>query len=151
MKKEVNADVLSGVMGLAIATVFGLAMEDGSWLSTWFPKYLIGLIVVLSTILVIKGWIKPERLPIFNDGDNRRILITAAVLFCWCAAIKFIGLYVSSVVIITFMVWYLAKARRQVTVQAMCIWLLIITIKVGLFYLVFSRLLFVPLIKGALV
>lgn len=149
--KTVNADIFSGLVGLTVAAVFWFSIEEVSWLSIRFPQYLIGIIVALSAVLLIKGCYKPEKLTVFNDGNNRRIIITGAALFVWCTAINYIGFYVSSVMIITFLAWFLAKARRQVSVKTMCLWLLIITLKVGFFYLVFTRLLFVPLPKGILI
>lgn len=151
MNKTVNADMLSGVVGLIIAAVFWFSIEDISWLSIRFPEYLIAIIVVLSVVLLIKGWLRPARMTVFNDGNNPRIIVTGGSLFLWCLAIHHIGFYVSSVLIITFLAWYLAKARREVTLKTICLWMLMIAVKVGFFYLIFTRLLYVPLPKGILV
>ena len=150
MNKTVNADVFSGAVGLIVAAIFWFSIEEVSWLSIRFPQYLIAIIVVLSVVLLAKGWFKPQKLEVFNDGNNRRILVTGASLFVWCVAINYIGFYVSSVTVIGFLAWYLARARREVSIQTMGLWLVIIMVKVGLFYLVFTKLLFVPLPKGFL-
>jgi hypothetical protein len=151
MNKSVNADVLSGVVGLIVAAIFWFSIEEVSWLSIRFPQYLIAIIVVLSVVLLAKGWFKPQKLEVFNDGNNRRILVTGLSLFAWCFGINYIGFYVSSVAVIGFLAWYLARARREVTVQTMGLWLVIIIVKVGLFFLVFTKLLYVPLPKGLLI
>lgn len=151
MNRTVNADICSGAVGFVVAAIFWFSIEEVSWLSIRFPQYLIAILVILSGTLLIKGWLKPENLTVFNDGNNRRIIVTGATLFVWCLAINYIGFYVSSVMVITFLACYLAKARRDVTVKTFCMWVLIITIKVGLFYLVFNKLLYVPLPKGILI
>lgn len=151
MNKTVNADFFSGLVGLIVAAVFWLSIEEISWLSIRFPQYLVGIIVLLSLVLLVKGWLQPDKLAVFNDGNNQRIVVTGASLFVWCIAINWIGFYVSSVMIISFMVWYLARARRQVSVKILCLWVAIIAVKVGLFYLVFNKLLYVPLPRGILI
>lgn len=151
MNKAVNADVISGAVGLMVAAIFWFSIEEVSWLSIRFPEYLIGILVLLSVILLAKGVVKGEKLDVFSDGNNRRIIVTGASLFVWCVAINYIGFYVSSVMIIGFLAWYLARARRQVSILTMGLWLVIITVKVGLFYFVFTRLLYVPLPKGLLI
>lgn len=151
VNKTVNADLFSGLVGLIVASVFWFSIEEISWLSIRFPQYLVGIIVLLSLVLIFKGWQKPDRMTVFNDGNNRRIVVTGVSLFVWCIAINTIGFYVSSVTVISFLVWYLARARRQVSVKTMCLWVAIIAAKVGLFYLVFNKLLYVPLPKGLLI
>ena len=151
MNKTVNADVFSGAVGLIVAAIFWFSIEQVSWLSIRFPQYLIAIIVILSVVLLAKGWFKPEKLEVFNDGNNRRIVVTSASLFVWCIAINYIGFFVSSVAVIGFLAWYLARVRREVNLKTMALWLVIITVKVGFFYLVFTKLLYVPLPKGFLI
>ena len=78
-------------------------------------------------------------------------MVTGITLFAWVIAINWVGFYVSSVVSISFLAYYLALARRQVPLRQFAVWVVIIAIEVAIFYLIFTRLLYVPLPEGWLI
>ena len=113
-----------------------------------FPRAMIDIMALISILLVIKGFLKSERLDLFTVGSNRRVVITGLLFFAWGIAISYLGFFVSSVLAILAQVCYLARARRKLTASSVALWLFIAAGEVAFFYLVFTRLLQVPLPEG---
>jgi hypothetical protein len=120
-------------------------------LSIMFPKAMIAIMALISILLLIKGILKAERQDLFNVGSNRRVIITALLFFVWGVAISYLGFFVSSVLAILAQAWYLALARRKVTLPVLALWLVVAAGEVAFFYLIFTRLLHVPLPEGILI
>ena len=150
MTKKFNTDILGGAVGLVITIFFWFSRGDVSRLSIMFSNAILILMAVFSLAIIIKGFIRADRKPIFSDGDQRRIAVTATIMFLWVVAIVWIGFYVASVLMFSFLVYYLASARVKVRLSQFAIWVVIIAGLVGFFYFIFAKLLYVPLPKGIL-
>ncbi|MCJ7819218.1 MAG: tripartite tricarboxylate transporter TctB family protein [Syntrophales bacterium] len=148
MSKNVNTDLIAGLVGLAITALFWFSLEEVSRLSIIFPKAMVGIMALVSVGLLAKGVVAPERGELFATGDQRRVVVTGITLFVWVVAISWLGFYVSSVAAIAFLAYYLALARRRVSLLQFGGWVLIIAAEVAVFYLIFNRLLYVPLPEG---
>lgn len=150
MRKEVNTDLISGLLGLILTGVFYFFTEDISFLSIVFPSYLTYILGAISVSLLIKAWVKPARRPIFTDGNNVRVIVIGTTLLVWWMAIRIIGFFTASVLVMMFVVCYLALVQRRLTFKAVFLWALIVVGEVSLFYLIFTRILHVPLPQGLL-
>ena len=149
MIKNANSDLWAGCIGLALSAAFWFSIdEEIGRLSIMFPRAMIGIMALISILLLIKGFFKSERLDLFTVGSNRRVVITGLLFFAWGIAISYLGFFVSSVLAILAQVCYLARARRKLTASSVALWLLIAAGEVAFFYLVFTRLLQVPLPEG---
>lgn len=152
MIRNANTDLIAGVVGLVMTAAFWISLDpEMTRLSSMFPKAMIKIMGLISALLVIRGFVKPDRRDLFSEGSNRRVIVTALHFFTWGIAIPYVGFFVSSVVVISSLVYYLALANRRVTFKLMAGWLLIVLFEVGFFYLVFTRLLHIPLPRGILV
>jgi hypothetical protein len=152
MIKNANSDLWAGCIGLALSAAFWFSIdEEITRLSIMFPKAMIGIMALISTLLLFKGLLKAERMELFNVGSNRRVIITGLLFFAWGIAISYLGFFVSSVLGILAQVCYLASARRRLTLPSVALWLVIAASEVAFFYLIFTRLLQVPLPEGILV
>ena len=152
MIKNANSDLWAGCIGLALSVAFWFSIDEEIMrLSIMFPKAMIAIMALISILLLIKGILKAERQDLFNVGSNRRVLITALLFFIWGVAISYLGFFVSSVLAILAQAWYLALARRKVTLPTLALWLVVAAGEVAFFYLIFTRLLHVPLPKGILI
>ena len=152
MIKNANSDLWAGCIGLALSVAFWFSIDEEIMrLSIMFPKAMIAIMALISILLLVKGILKAERQDLFNVGSNRRVLITALLFFVWGVAISYLGFFVSSVLAILAQAWYLALARRKVTLSALALWLAVATGEVAFFYFIFTRLLHVPLPKGILI
>ena len=152
MIKNANSDLWAGCIGLALSTAFWISIDEEIMrLSIMFPKAMIAIMALISILLLVKGILNAERQDLFGVGSNRRVIITALSFFAWGAAISYLGFFVTSVLAILAQAWYLALARRKVTLPALGLWLVIAAGEVAFFYLIFTRLLHVPLPKGILI
>jgi hypothetical protein len=152
MIKNANSDLWAGCIGLALSVAFWFSIDEEIMrLSIMFPKAMIAIMALISILLLIKGILKAERQDLFNVGSNRRVIITALLFFVWGVAISYLGFFVSSVLAILAQAWYLALARRKVTLPVLALWLVVAAGEVAFFYLIFTRLLHVPLPEGILI
>lgn len=147
-RENVNTDLISGCVGMMILALFWSAKEGVGYLSIMFPNSLLILVGVFSAILLVKGFIKAERRTIFSDSNQARIIFTGAFLFAWVFGIMFLGFLVASLVVFPAMVCYLASAREKLTLKKTVVWTMISSAEIVVFYLIFSRLLEVPLPTG---
>ena len=148
MNKEINTDIASGVIGLTLTAVFFFALEDISWLSIMFPETMVYIMAIISGALVVKGFVKPSRERIFHVGSNTRWLVTGILFFLWVGLMPVLGFFVSTVVFMTAIVAYLAKNRIRLTPGKFLVWLPVILAEVTFFYLIFTKILHVPLPEG---
>ncbi|MGB6410811.1 MAG: tripartite tricarboxylate transporter TctB family protein [Candidatus Deferrimicrobiaceae bacterium] len=149
MRRPANTDLLSGILGLGLAGVFWWGRGDVGRLSIMFPHALLFLLAAFSVALVVKGFVRPERRSIFAEGDRAKIIGTGAILYCWVIAIPYIGFFLSSVAGFWGMTCYLASSRRKVTPLLAAKWFCVVLAEVTFFYLIFAKLLYVPLPTGA--
>lgn len=148
MNREINTEITSGVIGLMLTAVFFFALEDVSWMSIIFPKTMVYLMALISGILVVTGFVRPSRDPIFNFGSNMRWIVTGVLFFLWVILMPVFGFFVTTVFFMTAIVGYLAQARMHVTVSKFIVWLPIVTAEVTFFYLIFTKVLHVQLPGG---
>lgn len=148
MIKNANTDLVAGTFGLIITGVFWFSIDpEISHLSIMFPKAMVMIMGIISAALVVKGLIKTKAQygEIFAEGSNQRWMVTGILFFAWVIAIAYIGFWVSSVVGITVIVCYLACAVQRLSLLRVLGWVAIVIGEVTFFYLVFTRLLEVPL------
>lgn len=149
MTRRANTDLLSGILGLAIAGVFWWGRGDVGHLSIMFPHALLFLLAAFSVALMVKGVVRPDRRSIFAEGDRAKIIGTCTILFVWVTAIPYIGFFLSSVVSFWGMTCYLATSRQKVTPLLAAKLFCVVLAEVTFFYLIFAKLLYVPLPTGA--
>lgn len=148
MNREINTLITSGIVGLLLTAVFFFNLENISWMSIGFPKTVVYIMGVVSVILVVLGFVKPSRSQIFSVGSNLRWIVTGVLFFLWVLFMPALGFYVSSVIFMTVIVVYLAQARSKVTMRQFLVWFPIVIAEVTFFYLIFTRVLHVPLPQG---
>ena len=148
MNREVNTEFISGVIGLLLTAVFFFALEDISWMSIIFPKTVVYIMAIMSGVLVVKAFVNPSRVCIFNVGSNLRWIVTGILFFSWVIFMPVLGFFVSTVVFMSAIVGYLARARTQVTIGKLMMWVPIVIAEVTFFYLIFTKVLYVPLPEG---
>ena len=148
MNREVNSDIIAGAIGLLLTAVFFFALEDISWMSIIFPKTIVYLMAFISGLLVLKGFVKPSMRHIFSVGSNTRWVVTGVLFFLWVLVMPVIGFFVSTVVFMTAIVAYLASARMPLTIGKFIVWVPIVIAEVAFFYIIFTKVLYVPLPEG---
>ena len=148
MNREINTEITSGFIGLILTALFFFALEDISWMSIIFPRTMVYIMALISAILVVRGFVKPSRVAIFSVGSNTRWLVTGILFFLWVLLMPVLGFFISTVVFMTAIVGYLARSRMRLTVGKFIVWVPIIIAEVTFFYLIFTKVLYVPLPEG---
>jgi hypothetical protein len=148
MNREINTEVTGGVIGLLLTAVFFFGLEDISWMSIIFPKTVVYVMAAISGVLIVKGLVKPTRNRIFSAGSNTRWMVTGVLFFLWVLLMPVLGFFVSTVVFMTAIVGYLARARMRVTPGKFIVWVPVVVAEVTFFYLIFTKVLYVPLPEG---
>ena len=147
---RLNTDMAAGVFGLIFAAVLWLDAGDIGRLSILFPRAILVALVVFSVILFVKGFFTPGGRSVEISGSPRRLLVLILVLLAWWFAIGRVGFVVSSFLVMFFITWFLARVEGPVSWKRLLLWTPIISVMVGGFYSVFTRLLNVRLPSGLL-
>lgn len=147
-RQPVNSDLIGGLLGLALTALFFFNREQWSFWSAVFPNLTLAVLGALSAGLLVKGLRKPEMLPLLAEGNRVRIVVTAVALLVWAFAIRTVGTVTTSGVIFYGLTLYLASAGRRITPAAAFKWALLVAAEIAVLYLVFNRLLGVPLPRG---
>lgn len=137
MRIRLNTDIVAGILGLLIAAVFWLPREPMGPLSIGFPRAVIAAMVVLSAVLIVKGFIRPSAREIEIEGDPARLLIMIGVLIAWWVGIRYLGYLVSTLAVFLGITVYLARVQRPVSGRDLLVWVPIVLAVVGGFYLIF--------------
>ena len=148
MNREINTEITSGVIGLMLTAVFIFALENISWMSIGFPKTVVYIMGFVSGLLVVIGFVKPTRDRIFSVGSNKRWMVTCFLFFLWVLLMPVLGFFVSTVVFMIIIVGYLARARQRLTIGKFMVWIPIVIAEATFFYLIFTKVLHIPLPEG---
>ena len=146
--KTVNSDLLSGAVGLAITALFYFARGNVGLLSAVFPNAILLFMLLFSAMLLVKGFVRPEMLELFEGERLDRIAVVGVILFAWVLGMLYLGFIVSSVLAFLLITLFMARMTRTVSVVNAGVWLGVIVVEVVVLYLIFSRVLFVPLPEG---
>lgn len=148
MNREINTEITSGVVGLMLTAVFFFNLENISWMSIGFPRTVVYIMGLVSGVLIVMGLVKPSRHRVFSVGSNTRWIVTGVLFFLWVLLMPVLGFFISTVVFMTIIVGYLAGARQRLTIKKFMVWIPIVLAEVTFFYLIFTRVLHVPLPQG---
>ena len=157
--RSFNTDLIAGLLGLAVTIVFWQAREPWLPLSATWPNAILTFMLICSLALLAKAFVGPERLPLFAEGDRRRMVVAVAALLAWVLGVRYIGFVTTSVVVFAFLWWYMSHAVAQADDEAeapsgvldYARSMAIILVIVSWFYFVFTRYLHVPLPRGLLI
>jgi hypothetical protein len=147
-RAPMNSDMAGGILGLTLSALFWLSREEWTFWSAVFPNLTLAVLALLSAALIVKGLVRPEMRPLLADGNRTRIVVTALLLLAWAFALPRVGTLLSGAVAFYGLTVYLASATRPVTARLALRWAVVVTVELGLLYLIFARVLGVPLPRG---
>lgn len=151
MPKPVNSDLIGGITGLLLAIAFWLARENNwSFWSAVFPNVIIIIIAVLSAILLLKAWLAPAMLPLFQEGSRTKMVVTAVLLIAWSFAFSRLGTLTSSFIGFVVLALYLSRGTAKLGARELLVGSVIVVTELAIFYFLFTRVLHVPLPRGVL-
>jgi hypothetical protein len=143
-----NADLIIGGFVAALAILAYAVTRDVSRLGIIFVDYVLVIMGVLSAVILVKGFIKPERLKFFESTVERNNVITGvAILLVYLIFLPLVGFLPASYVFYFAFNTYLTDEDRFSTrnlIQSAVISFLVVTA----FYFIFHNFLEVPLPTG---
>ena len=146
--RSVEVGVAIGVLLFGALVMYGSVQAGIGWgaegpKAGFFPFY-IGLALVISSVVNFwNAWRETDAGLFAEWSQLRQVLAVVIPTAIYVAAIPFIGLYVSSIVLIAFFMRWLGKYN----------WLIIATVAIVMpviTYIVFEKWFLVPLPKGPL-
>ena len=149
-------DILLSVLLLGVGILTLMASRDLSRLAAVFPTAIaFGLIGLALTLVVLQllgrapGQVRGEFSDEFRDGSNLRRAAFILVMLAWAFIIPWLGFLASSVA--AFMAISMLATHGRMSLYGMLRYQAVgMAIIVG-FYVLFARLLHVPLPKGILI
>jgi len=143
-----NADLIIGAFIAALAILAYAVTRDVSRLGIIFVDYVLVIMGVLSAVILVKGFIKPERLKFFESTVERNNVLTGvAILLVYLIFLPLVGFLPASYVFYFAFNTYLTDEDRFSTrnlIQSAVISFLVVTA----FYFIFHNFLEVPLPTG---
>lgn len=142
-----NADLIIGFSSLALAGVVFAATRDLSRLGGLFVNYTLLVIAILSVLMLIKGFVKPQRLAFFDSSEERNnVIVGIVILGFYLVLMPLIGFLPASYIFYAFFNLYLAQDRWSL--KNILHSVLISAVVVTMFYVLFRYVLAVPLPQG---
>ncbi|MCL4515001.1 MAG: tripartite tricarboxylate transporter TctB family protein [Firmicutes bacterium] len=159
-----NIDRKAAIMMLAVSIIFWAQMPGlMNPFSIVFPRAILTLLTITSLVLLVRTYLRPKgQAPevaqsgkaqepgagAANAGTWKNVIISVVVVAVWIALLDVVGFYVTSVLAFAFLAWFLGQGVKHLR-EAVTM-LVIIAAEIGVFYVIFAKLLLVPLPTGVL-
>ena len=99
-KNQQNTDLIAAIFMLIVVVVFWFQIQHlSSQLDVIFPRFILICMLVLSIILLIKSFVKPERRALFLVKNKTKLVIAIIAGILWISLFSVLGFFVSSTII----------------------------------------------------
>lgn len=143
----INADLIISSFTLALAALVYFVTRELSPLGGIFVNYVLIAMGVLSLILLVKAFVKPERVKMFESAIERNNVLTGVVfLGAYLFVLPLVGFLPSSYVFYFCFNLYLSDEKNTKTILQSAF---ITAVVVTAFYFIFHNFLEVPLPEGS--
>ncbi|MGD8252551.1 MAG: tripartite tricarboxylate transporter TctB family protein [Desulfobacterales bacterium] len=143
-----NADLIVGCFTTVLAIVVYAVTRDISPLGIVFVNTVLVIMGVLSAVILVKGFVRPERLKFFESAMERNNVVAGVgILLVYLIFLPLVGFLPASYVFYFAFNTYLTDDNRFATrnlIQSAVISVLVVTA----FYFIFHHFLEVPLPTG---
>ncbi len=158
-----RVDRIAAIMMLAVSIIFWAQMPGlMNPFSVVFPRAILTLLTITSLVLLARTFIgrKPAKeegqsgetqeqdAGAANAGGWKNVIISIVVVAVWIALLDVVGFYVTSVLAFALLAWLLGRGVKQWREGVVLV--AIIAAEIGVFYVIFAKLLLVPLPTGLL-
>jgi putative tricarboxylic transport membrane protein len=148
MNNALNWDRFASVFLLILCGILWVEAIPYSNLASLFPQVVIIVLALLSVVLLVKSWLRPDVKQLFRGIKRREVGLAVVLLALWVGLIPVLGLYVASILFFILMVWLVSKERRNF--RAVGYSFLLAVVIVSFFYFIFQDILLVPFPQGIL-
>lgn len=146
---RINADLTTSIFTAILAIIAYSVTRDLSHLGVVFVNYTLVLMALLSLIVFIKSFLKPQHITFFESAIERNnTLAGIGILFIYLIFLPFVGFLPASYIFYFAFNTFLADKDRFSTrnlVQSAIITIIVVTA----FYFIFHDFLGVPLPEGS--
>jgi len=147
-KNKQNTDLIVTIFMLIVVIVFWSQIQKlSSHLDIIFPKFILICMLILSLILLVKSLVKPDRKSLFLIKNKINLFTAVIAGILWISLFPVLGFFISSIIIFIFLTITLGekseKTPKKIISTVIVSLILVITV-----YLLFSKVLEVPLPKG---
>lgn len=143
-KRPWNSEFIVGMLSLVLAATVYFSTRELSRLGGVFVDYVLVAIVVLSILVIIKGFIRPEYIKFFDSAIERNnVIVGICILLLYLITLPVVGFLPSSYTFYFCFNLYLADDRF--TKKGILSSALLTAVVVTTFYFIFHGFLGVPL------
>ena len=143
-KKLWNSEFIVGALSLSLATTVYFSTRELSRLGGVFVDYVLIALVVLSILVILKGFIKPEHIKFFDSiVERNNVMVGICILLLYLITLPIVGFLPSSYTFYFCFNLYLADDRF--TKKNILSSILLTAVVVTAFYFIFHAFLEVPL------
>jgi len=147
-KKGINADLITSLFALGLAALVYFSTRDLSRLGRVFVDYVLVAMAAFAGIVLIKAFIKPEKIQFFTSSMERNNVLTGILfLAAYLIIMPFVGFLPSSYLFYFAFNLYLGDDRLSAVniIQSALLTAMVVTA----FYFIFHHFLEVPLPQGS--
>ncbi len=123
-----NHDRVASVIFFVVTTF--LYFHAGSFPeeAAFYPRIVIGLMVILSVLMFVKSWLKSERIKAFEPFfiHHKRFVLIAFMALGYIVGVQYLGYYSASLIFIPAAAWALGYRNRFVIAATTVCYLLFI-------------------------
>lgn len=147
-KGKQNTDLIIAIFMLIVVTIFWIQVQHlSSPLDIIYPKFILICMLVLSSILLIKSLIKPDRKALFLIKNKTNLFIVVVAGILWISLFSVLGFFISSIIAFIFLTIILGEKSDKIP-KKIILTVIVSFIIVTIVYFLFSKVLEVPLPKG---
>ena len=141
--------------GNKILAIFGIAFKMALGFpdrAMYFPVFVTGLGIFLSVLLIIDGFVAKEdseKKEVLSARGKKMVVIMLAAMIAYAIGMQYIGFCVSTLtfLVVTMVINFPGKASKKDIIN-----IVIVSLAVTLIiYVVFKKMLYVPLPQGFLI
>lgn len=149
LKKDgaINTDIIGGAFMILSSLFFYSQIGNFTNFGLIFPRAIIVILLILGVGLLIKAKFNPHYAEIFAMEESSKMLLVAVVGLAWVLLLNRIGFAVTSFFALSLAIFVLEEEKN---IKVLIKDFLIGGFEVVFFYMIFSRLLLVPLPQGIL-
>ena len=148
MDKSLNWDRFAAIFLLILCGILWVETLSYLELASLFPRIVILVLAVLSAILLVKSWMKPDAKRLFEGIEKSNVGFAVVLIGLWVGSIPLLGLFLASILFFNLLVWLISKERRSW--RAVFFSFVLVAAIASFFYFVFQEILLVPFPKGIL-
>ena len=143
------------IAGVILLAIFGIAFKMALGFpdrAMYFPVFVTGLGMFLSVLLIIDGFIAKEdseKKEVLSARGKKMVVIMLAAMIIYVSGLQYIGFCVSTLIFLvaTMVINFPGKASKKNIIN-----IVIVSVAVTLvIYVVFKKMLYVPLPQGFLI